>query len=111
MLSLPSRLWVWRGAADLRKSFDGLSALARAQMGKDPLSGEGFIFFNRRRTLVKILYFERGGYWVCAKRLERGRFQAVEREELRAAELSMILAGLEFSPPRERRWWAPAAAT
>ena len=100
---------MWRGAADLRKSFDGLSALARAQMDKDPLSGEGFVFFNRRRTLVKILFFERGGYWVCAKRLERGRFQAVEREELRAAELSMVLSGLDFSPPQERRWWAPTA--
>ena len=59
---------------DMRKSFNGLCALVRNHLQLDPLSGAAFLFTNKSRNLIKILYFDSTGYWVVAKRLERGRF-------------------------------------
>ena len=61
----------------MRRSFDGLSALVRTHLGEDPSSGQWFAFINRRRTQIKVLAFEAGGYWVWSKRLEQGRFAAL----------------------------------
>ncbi len=58
----------------MRRSFDGLSAVVKTELGGDPLSGEWFVFINRRRTLLKVLAYEEGGYCVWAKRLEAGQF-------------------------------------
>ena len=69
------QVWLCRQPTDMRKSFDGLAALARHGLGEDPLAGALFVFVNRRRTLMKVLYFEGDGYCIWAKRLERGRFQ------------------------------------
>lgn len=69
------RVWLCQHPTDMRKSFDGLSAMAKGVLGEDPLSGELFVFVNRRRTHLKCLYFEGDGYCVWAKRLERGCFQ------------------------------------
>ncbi len=74
----PSRtlpIWLYRRPTDMRKSFDGLSALAKQVLAEDPLSGAVFVFINRRRTQMKCLYFEGDGYCIWSKRLERGRFQ------------------------------------
>ena len=60
--------------ADMRRSFDGLAALARNHLGEDPSGGDWFVFPNRRRTIVKVLSFDGGGYRVWAKRLDAGRF-------------------------------------
>ena len=65
-----------RGPPDMRRSFDGLSALARNLLGENPASGHWFVFVNRRGTILKILAFDTGGYWIWAKRLEQGRFAA-----------------------------------
>jgi len=65
------RIWLHAVPTDLRKSFDGLSALVRTKLMEDPLRGQLFVFLNRRRTQLKILCFERSGYCVWARRLER----------------------------------------
>ena len=77
-LSAATRIFLYRGAVDLRKSFDGLSGLVREDMGNEPLSGALFVFCNRRRTMVKILYWETDGYAIWQKRLERGTFRRLD---------------------------------
>jgi transposase len=69
---------------------------------RDPFSGHLFVFFNRRQNRVKILVWERGGFWLLYKRLERGTFAAVEREELTGRELFLLLEGIEVVRERER---------
>ncbi len=69
------RLWLYRQPTDMRKSYDGLAALVRHALGEDPLGGELFVFVNRRRTQMKVLYFAGDGFCLWGKRLERGRFQ------------------------------------
>ncbi len=70
------RVWLCMQPTDMRRSFDGLSALVRQHLGEDPGSGQWFAFINRRRTQIKILAFEEGGYCVWSKRLEQGQFAA-----------------------------------
>src|ERR1700682_4835935 len=67
MLTLPAsvRVFVARGATDLRRSFDRLSAQVQEVLGEDPLSGHVFVFFNRQRNRVKLLVWERDGFWLC----------------------------------------------
>jgi transposase len=69
------RIWLYRHPVDMRKSFNGLSALARTTLNEDPNAGALFVFINRRKTQMKCLYFDTGGYCIWAKRLERGGFQ------------------------------------
>ena len=90
MLTLPPsvRIFVARGAADLRKSFDTLAALVSDVLEEDPYSGHVFCFINRRRDRVKLLVWDRTGFWLLAKRLEAGTFAEVGAGEGRAAELS-----------------------
>lgn len=118
MLSLPPtvRVFIARDATDMRKSFDGLANETRRVIEKDPLSGHLFVFFNRRRTLVKVLYWDRNGYCVVAKRLERGTFhlpRATEHGviEVEAAELALILEGIDLDSARRRPRWAPSRGT
>jgi transposase len=66
--------WLCPSGVDMRKGFDTLSGIVRRDMGRDPLSGEVFIFMNRLRTTIKLLHWERGGLVLYHKRLERGRF-------------------------------------
>lgn len=70
------RVFLYGAPVDMRKSFDGLYALARHGLQQDPLSGHLFVFVNRRATQMKVLYFDRSGWCVWAKRLEAGRFIA-----------------------------------
>jgi len=76
VLSLPPsvRIFVHREPTDMRKSFDGLSALVEGQLHEDPYSGHLFVFINRRRDRIKLLYWDRSGFWLFYKRLERGVF-------------------------------------
>jgi transposase len=113
ILNLPPsvRLYVATEPVDMRKSFDGLSALVEHHLAQDPLSGHLFCFFNKRRDKVKLLWFDHGGYALFYKRLERGCFQipdAPERERavrMRAAELALILEGIDLRGARRRREW------
>ncbi len=73
------KVYVALEPCDIRKSFSGLSAMVRNHLGLDPLSGAAFLFTNKVRTLIKILYFDTTGYWVVAKRLEKGRFSCLSQ--------------------------------
>jgi len=68
------RVWLYTRPTDMRKSFDGLVALVANELHEDPLSGHLFVFINRKKTYLKILYFDRSGYCIWAKRLEGGQF-------------------------------------
>lgn len=111
-----TRVFLAAGATDLRKSFEGLSGLVRHKLKEDPLSGHLFVFANRDRTRLKVLYFDGTGTWVCAKRLERGTFNwpktsDAEPAALRilAEELTLLLSGIDLDKTRERNWWRKAA--
>ncbi len=99
------RVQLYGAPVDMRKSFDGLSALATHTMGLDPLSGQLFVFINRRATQIKVLYFDRSGFCVWAKRLEAGRFLsdwgAVRSREMDWTALKLMLEGIE--PGRQRK--------
>ena len=90
------RIWLCTEPTDMRCSFDGLSARVRRYLGEDPTSGQWFVFINRRRTMIKILAFDAGGYWVWSKRLEQGQFglggatKEMKRELNRTALLALI---------------------
>ena len=103
MLTLPAsvRVFVAQDATDLRRSFDRLSAQVQEVLRQDPLSGHVFVFFNRQRNRVKMLVWERDGFWLLYKRLEAGTFAALERDEINARELYLLLEGIEVV--RERR--------
>lgn len=110
------RVFLAPGATDMRKSFNGLSGLVRSKLEGDPLSGDLFLFCNRLKNRLKILYFDSTGMWVFAKRLERGSFawpSHVEDEariELRYEELALLLNGLETGEMRERKHWRRRAS-
>jgi transposase len=95
----------------MRKSFTGLAAATREVLREDPLSGHLFGFCNRRRTLIKLLLWDGTGFWVFAKRLERGTFAwpTVEADERRLVlsgeELAALLGGFALDPTTRRRWW------
>ena len=73
-LSAATRIYFYRAPCDMRKSFDGLCGLIRSELGADPLSGSLFIFVNRRRNMIKCLYWDRDGFAIWYKRLEKGCF-------------------------------------
>lgn len=115
MLSLPPtmRVFIALGATDMRKSFSGLVNAARSVMAQDPLSGHLFAFFNRRCTMMKAVYWDRNGYCLIAKRLEKSTFvlptvHDTDVVELEAAELALILEGIDLSNARRRPRWEPA---
>lgn len=99
------RVWLCTEPTDMRKSFDGLSAMVKHTLGDDPLSGHLFCFINRRRTQMRILYFDRTGYAIWAKRLERGHFVTDHdgqiKKALSFAELQCLLEGIEVRGARK----------
>lgn len=111
MLSLTpaTHIFLVSGATDMRKSFNGLVAIVENALRFDPLSGHLFVFSNRHRNRLKILFWDRTGLWVCAKRLEKGTFAwpvgSTASVEMTAAELVLILGGLDLKDTRKRRWF------
>ena len=102
-------IWLYTGVADMRKSYDGLAALVKNQMQDNPLIGDLFVFTNRRRNAMKILYFDRTGYCIWMKRLEAGVFQLPEHQSIKTAldysQLTMILEGIDlYSVKRRKRY-------
>lgn len=94
---------------DLRKAYDGLAVLVRQSLGQDPLSGSLYVFCNRRRDRIKILFWEEGGYWLCARRLEGGTFRWPQKEgacaNYRREELLLLLGGIDLQQTRKRKWY------
>jgi transposase len=74
-------VWLYNRPTDMRKQFDGLSALAQSKMNCQTSSGDLFVFINRKRTYMKVLYYSKGGYCLWSKRLEQGRFHQVCADE------------------------------
>jgi transposase len=99
------RIWLYTGATDMRKSFNGLSALVRHQLDKDPLNGHWYVFINRRKTLMKILYFESNGYAIWSKRLEQGQFIthriSDHQHAITVAELQCLIDGIDLRKSRK----------
>jgi transposase len=113
MLSLPPtvRILLAAGATDMRRQFDGLARAVREVIQSDPLSGHLFVFCNRRKDRIKILVWDRSGYWLFAKRLEKGTFAwptpdpGASSIEMRSEELSGLLGGIDISSAKRRPWW------
>jgi transposase len=107
MLSSTARIWLCQKPVDMRRSFDGLAAIAQNVLSLQASSGDWFVFINRRRTQMKILYFDVDGYCVWAKRLERGRFQPVlhqgDRVQLDRAQLQCLISGLDWQNARRAK--------
>jgi transposase len=105
-----TRIYLASGATDMRKSFEGLYGLVRDRLECDPLSGHVFLFSNAQRNRLKLLFWDGSGLWVCAKRLEKGRFRWPEAagEEckivLSQEELMLLLGGIDLTQTRARAW-------
>lgn len=118
MLSLPSlrdldqglrvRVYLCTSPTDMRKGFDTLAVLVRDGLGYDPLSGHLFLFVGRRRDRMKILYWDRDGYALWYKRLEKGTFRIPAAKadatsiQLKASELAMLLEGIDLRSIKRR---------
>lgn len=116
MLTLPStvRIYLCARPVDLRKSFDGLAVATREVIGEDPLCGHVFVFLNRRGDRAKLLLWDRNGYLLVYKRLERGVFRPPREAEagsghvaLEGPELALMLEGIDLRGARRRPRWAP----
>ena len=103
-LSAATRVFVAVQPVDLRGSFNRLAALTQTVLAQDLLTGHWFVFTNRRHNRLKILFWDGSGLWVCAKRLEQGRFSwpqgAGASASLRGEELLALLTGLEVHAKR-----------
>jgi transposase len=117
VLSLPPsvRLFVATQPVDGRKGADSLMVIVRDVLGHDPLSGHLFIFFSRRCDRVRIVYWDRNGFAMWSKRLERSRFRPsfsadgrLTASAMEAAELGLILEGIDLAGARRRPRWEPA---
>jgi len=97
-------VWLYRRPTDMRKSYNGLSALVKQQLHDDPLNGTLYVFVNRRRTQMKCLYFEGDGYCVWAKRLEQGqfrvRFDGVDKVRVELSTLKLLIDGIDVESLR-----------
>lgn len=117
MLSLPPSVHVFiaRAPIDMRKSFDALENLVRVVLKKNPMSGHLFVFTNKRRDRIKILMWDRHGWSILYKRLEIGTYKLPEvsavaegdRIQVEAAELALMLEGIELTGAKRRKRWVP----
>ena len=110
-----TRIYVYLPAADLRKSFDGLTGLVRSAFAADPRDGSWFLFFNKRRDRLKILAWEPDGFSIWYKRLEAGSFEALrgadaaDTLELDATALTLLLSGVSLGTAQRRKRFAASA--
>lgn len=120
MLSMPPavRIFVAREATDMRKSFDGLSGIVIDAVQEDPQSGHLFCFFNRRRDRVKILFWDRSGFVIYYKRLEKGTFAIFDQARgseggftLSSSDLALILDGIDLRGARRRPRYEASSKT
>jgi transposase len=114
LIPVPSntRVWLAAGVTDMRKGFNGLSALAEKVLAADPFCGHLFVFRGRRGDLVKVIWFDGQGACLFSKRLEKGRFvwpsPADGKVSVTPAQLAMLLEGIDWRAPA--RTWRPLTA-
>ena len=106
-----TKIYLAAGATDMRKGFEGLYALVRNQLELEPLSGHVFLFSNAQRNRLRLLFWDGSGLWVCAKRLEKGRFRWPEAQSgqvrvvLSHEEMALLLGGIDLAGSRRRAWF------
>jgi len=106
-----TRIYLAAGATDMRKGFEGLYGLVRDRLQLEPLSGHIFLFSNAHRNRLKLLFWDGSGLWVCAKRLEKGRFRWPQAEAgqskvvLSQEELALLLGGIDLAGRKRRGWF------
>jgi transposase len=106
-----TRIYLAVGATDMRKGFEGLYGLVRDRLQLEPLSGHLFVFCNKARNRTKVLFWDGSGLWICAKRLEKGRFSWPNENEQQAGvilsheELALLLGGIEVGRTRRKNWY------
>lgn len=111
MLTLPPsvRVYLAAGATDLRRSMDGLSAIVSTTLRLDPFAGHVFVFRNRSGDRLKLLVWDRSGFWLLYKRLEKGTFawpaMGAGAMEVPARDLMLLLSGVDPSRVSRRRWY------
>jgi len=95
-----TKIFIRSGNTDLRKAVNGLSVIIQETMKQDPLSGSVYLFCNRDRKLIKVVYWDKTGFWLSQKRLEKNKYpwpqDTNEARELTVEELKMLLAGIDF---------------
>jgi transposase len=110
-----TRIYLAAGVTDMRKGFEGLYGLVRDRLSCEPLSGHLFLFSNGQRNRLKVLVWDGSGLWVCAKRLEKGRFNwpqfgdAHGKVILSHEELSLLLGGIDLSKTKHKPWCRKAS--
>jgi transposase len=111
-----TKVYLAVGATDLRKGFDGLYGLAREALGLEPLSGHLALFCNRQRNRLKILFWDGNGLWVCARRLEKGRYSWPSQLKEPSAcvtlsheEFALLIGGIDLSQTRRKNWYRKVA--
>jgi transposase len=117
VLTLPPTVKVYVAVEpiDMRKGVDALANVVRSALGQEPMSGHLFVFRGRRGHMLRILFWDRNGWALYAKRLERGQFYlpvdvpvGADRVEVDAAELALILEGIDLRGSRRHRRWRPS---
>jgi transposase len=108
-ISLPPLIFLSTRVTDMRKSIDGLCGEAQDYVGHNPVDGSLFVFYNRRRDKLKMLWWDRDGYWVWYKRLEAGTFQmplfdgSATSVALSGDDLHLILSGIDLASVKKRK--------
>ena len=94
------RVWLYQHPTDMRKSFSGLIGLVKTQLKENPLSGHLFVFINKRKTYIKVLYYSDGGFCIWMKKLTQGQFafkeQAKHKKAMSWSELQWLIEGIEM---------------
>ena len=113
-LGAATRIFVATGATDMRLSFNGLYALVVGLLKEDPQSGHLFLFANKRRDRMKILFFDNFSLWVCARRMEKGQLHwpssSDGRVQLTREEFALLIGGIDLGITTKRKWYRRAVA-
>ncbi len=115
-LGAATRIYLAVGRTDMRKGFNGLVGLVRDRLQCEPLSGHVFLFCNGQRNRLKLVFWDGSGLWVCAKRLEKGKFRWPEvngdqnKVQLSQEELALLLGGIDLRQVKRRQWYRRGVA-
>jgi transposase len=108
-LGAATRIYVATCATDMRMGFDGLYGLVVGQLQQDPQSGHLFLFSNKRRDRMKVLFFDGSSLWVCARRMEQGRLHWPTSEDgrvqLTREEFALLIGGIDLTATKKRKWY------